>query len=372
MSFEEALNKIIDDYGFEILKDTFRTYSLISDYVGSSIYDSRLAKLFECVYYCFNLYELFKEKGLSDARKFLEKKYDNFSEYTKREFVDAINPLAKRVCPDEYIESSKKNAYNKQIVKQRNNQVIVKPAVQIVNTNNNTKVNKRKKKPKNINTNYSFSSIVIHAKTKNITIQVTAINNSIVLDGKTLYPGYDVNAIILNKILDIKNLSGKKLTINVNDKNKLDNIIIDAPDSNITLETKDIDTLLNKLVVKAKSIKNNGFGANTIELTTKQGNIINASNFKDIKIESNSGRVTLLPMLFSQIRETQSFIPSINVKTTTGDINILFEPLRIFDGLIIKKIKKNYDGIIKLKNYLMGKIKVNLKINTRSGMVLCK
>ena len=288
MSFEEALNKVIDEYGYDILKDTFRTYSLISDYVGSSFYDTRLAKLFECVYYCFDLYELFSTKGLKDARKFLETKYENFSEYTKREFVDAINPIAKRICPDEYVESAKKTKSNnlvvKNVVKQPSNKKtnpIVVPNV--VPNNNLNKIPPKKKK----RTSNKFSSIKIDGSVKKIKLFYTSDSTKITLNGSTIIPNNSPYANIKNGYLEILNVAGNELKININHSISLKNVSINAPSSIVHLESY-VGKSSKTLVVKAKEISNYDFSSDYISFYTTSGDVYNFATCQDIKINTQS------------------------------------------------------------------------------------
>ena len=78
MSFKEALNKLIQYHGIEILNDKFKTLSFLSDCVGSNYYENKLIESFLLINCIFDLPTLFKKLGLSKSRKFLEEKYENF------------------------------------------------------------------------------------------------------------------------------------------------------------------------------------------------------------------------------------------------------------------------------------------------------
>ena len=109
MRFKDALNKLIQKYGIEILNDKFKTLSFLSDYVGANYYDNKLIESFLLINCIFDLPTLFNKLKLKKGRKFLEEKYDNFKyDITRKEYVDSINPIAEIVCPEEYEKYLKK------------------------------------------------------------------------------------------------------------------------------------------------------------------------------------------------------------------------------------------------------------------------
>ena len=55
MSFKEALNKLIHEYGIEILNDKFKTRSFSCDCVGSNYYENRLIENFILINCIFDL-----------------------------------------------------------------------------------------------------------------------------------------------------------------------------------------------------------------------------------------------------------------------------------------------------------------------------
>lgn len=121
MSFKESLDKLVKRYGVNILTDKFKTQSFLSDYVGSNYQEKKLLDCFINVCYNHNLIELFKKKGISKTRKYLENIYKYYvNDYTKKEYINSINPLSKIICPLSYKFIFIKNNIIKKI-KQLNN-----------------------------------------------------------------------------------------------------------------------------------------------------------------------------------------------------------------------------------------------------------
>ena len=108
MSFKEALNKLIHNYGIEVLNDKFKTRSFLCDYVGANYYENRLIEHFLLINCIFDLVYIFKKKGLKKGRELLQDKYETFKyDITKKEYVDSINPIAEIICPKEYAKLKK-------------------------------------------------------------------------------------------------------------------------------------------------------------------------------------------------------------------------------------------------------------------------
>lgn len=103
MSFNESINTLVNTYGLKILNDKFKTLSYLLDCVGSNHYEKKLVECFMCVHYQENLVFLFKKKGILRTRKYLQNKYPSYkNNYTKKEYIDSINPISKIVCPIRY------------------------------------------------------------------------------------------------------------------------------------------------------------------------------------------------------------------------------------------------------------------------------
>lgn len=71
MEYKDAITKLLSLYGEDIVKDNFLLFSILSDYLGSSIYSKKLLSIFFEVNKRLNLYSLFKEHSLIEARNIL-------------------------------------------------------------------------------------------------------------------------------------------------------------------------------------------------------------------------------------------------------------------------------------------------------------
>ncbi len=136
MEYKDAIRKLISLYGEEILKDHFLSFSILSDYIGSSIYSKKLLFIFAEVNKKHDLYSLFKNHKLLEARNILTSdfKKGNYN-CDSKEFVDALNPISELLNPIEFKDyESKKLKQSKPTKKKK---VIKKKEVTKVEDDNN-------------------------------------------------------------------------------------------------------------------------------------------------------------------------------------------------------------------------------------------
>ncbi|MCR4660599.1 MAG: hypothetical protein K5765_01200 [Clostridia bacterium] len=364
MSFEEALKSVINKYGYDMLKDTFRTYSLISDYVGASFYDSRLAKLFELIYYSFNLYDLFTSKGLKGGRAFLETKYENYNDYSKREYVDCINALAKLVCVDEYKEK-KKTKKTGEIVKIKKDSKKGLVLTKTKEAQTKSKIGSEKLKLKNID------SINLKANCKKIYFNYVDTYNSLCIDGKRVYVERK-EVYTVKKNLIINSHKCDEIVINIKRGKPLKNLVIDA--SNADFETNlslDNESYLDNVYITAKTITNHSISAKNARFSTKSGNIYTMCDFEKISFKTESGFISAtLSIDRNKITNLNDNL-KIEAKSISGYIYIGLFCMKIGTKLISKAIKGDFTGTVPIKHYYSC-LNLDLDVQSIYGSVIVK
>ncbi len=102
MKYEEAIINIINRHGREVLKDNFKTRAILSDLVGSSIYDSHLVSCFCWLNENINLSKLYDGNDIKQYRAtivaFYKKEKTN---YSKEDIQATVNPLTSLLCKEE-------------------------------------------------------------------------------------------------------------------------------------------------------------------------------------------------------------------------------------------------------------------------------
>ena len=115
MIYKEAINKLINEHDSNILDNSFLSYSILSDYVGSSLYDKGLVNSFYVISKKYNIFIVLKSDGLSKGLKFFEEKYLEFKNViSKKEYVDTIKSIAEIIC---FSEETKKEVKNNEFTK---------------------------------------------------------------------------------------------------------------------------------------------------------------------------------------------------------------------------------------------------------------
>lgn len=297
MTYKESIEFIYNNYGANIFNNCFRFYSIISDMIGQSIYDKRLAFVLFDIYKSINIYDLFLQNGLDLSRSKLEKMYkENYFNCTKLELIDAVNPISDLLYPTTH---KSKNVTKCAVIKKANNK--------------KAEVKKKKEKPvtfkqavKNLNLNFISGSITINVMEGDL--------NYFDVDGKTIknleqYYDSDLNKFTFDCeyvrfFINYKNIksisiSGNANSIFLNDlnlinKQKLKEINIK------TKNTKSFISYLDTYKITAKIDGNSSISGSIdyIDITTDNGDI-NMNLYPDnlstmiVKAKSNSGKIVL-------------------------------------------------------------------------------
>ena len=110
MEYRDAVQKVINTYGKDIIDNHFCFYNIVSDYVGSSIYSKSLASLSFKINKILDLRSIVLNNSVEEANDYLSKCYcEGDYECSFEEFKRAIVPLVEALRPNEglTIESSK-------------------------------------------------------------------------------------------------------------------------------------------------------------------------------------------------------------------------------------------------------------------------
>ncbi len=118
MEYTDAIKKLISLYGEDILKDHFLSFSILSDYLGSSIYSNKLLLIFDEANKRLDLYTLFKEHNLEESRDILSNDFKDYSYNCDfNEFENAIDPIAELLNPLEFKQYKSKMVTKNESVK---------------------------------------------------------------------------------------------------------------------------------------------------------------------------------------------------------------------------------------------------------------
>lgn len=103
MEYQDAIKELYTRFGEGVFAKRFYARSYLADRIGSSPKDYRLLDLLYDLSALVDLVALFREKGLAKGREEVTHYYPLLQrKFSKREFVDAINPLAALIVPEEY------------------------------------------------------------------------------------------------------------------------------------------------------------------------------------------------------------------------------------------------------------------------------
>ncbi len=119
MEYTDAIKKLISLYGEDILKDHFLSFSILSDYLGSSIYSNKLLLIFDEANKRLDLYTLFKEHNLEESKDILSNDFKDYSYNCDfNEFENAIDPIAELLNPLEFKQYKSKMVTKHESVKE--------------------------------------------------------------------------------------------------------------------------------------------------------------------------------------------------------------------------------------------------------------
>jgi len=103
MEYQDAIKELYTRFGEGVFAKRFYARSYLADKIGSSPRDYRLLDLLYDLSALVDVVRLFREKGLAKGREDVTHYYPLLQrKFSKREFVDAINPLAALIVPEEY------------------------------------------------------------------------------------------------------------------------------------------------------------------------------------------------------------------------------------------------------------------------------
>lgn len=132
VEYKLAVEMVIHKEDKSIFEDPYLFYCKVGDLIGSSHVDNHLLKIYLEVNRKIDLYNLFTVNGLLKGRRILSDEFKKKSfNFTARDFVQAINPISKAICPVEFqqfVESKfakDKGVSNNQLARVINNPVQV-------------------------------------------------------------------------------------------------------------------------------------------------------------------------------------------------------------------------------------------------------
>jgi len=110
MNYVNAITRLIEKHGREVLNDSFIVRSVLSDLVGRSIYDSHLVSCFCWLNEGLGLLKLYQYSDIKQFRKAIVTFYKKEkSAYTKEDVKSTINPLTALLYGEEvYVKESNK------------------------------------------------------------------------------------------------------------------------------------------------------------------------------------------------------------------------------------------------------------------------
>ena len=290
MSFKDALFKLIDNNGKEILKEPFKTRCILSDYIGSDYYQSKLMEAFLEINTSYDLCFIFLKKGLIEGRKFLTSIYVTFKDkYSKKEFVDSINPISEYLFPKEYKEYEE----NKVVIKKANV--------------------KKEKKANKIDEYYYINVDSFDVFTSNGDVLFEYGGHKYVevyLNGKKQKPSkYQVinNTLIIKDSGNITIKANKRVFESLNIVSKNGNVDIELPRLN-SKSSKSINVLCDEGNISVKCDCEN------LNVNTKHGDILLYGSYKQINALTSLGKVKTI--LYKENRKDMN----INLQTDYGEI----------------------------------------------------
>ncbi len=338
MLYDEAIDKIIDNYGIEIFDNYFYAYSILSDYIKADFEGIKLNNMLFCISKSYNIAKIFQDNGLQDGRKYFETKYDEFNNVcSKSEYVNVINPIAYKILPSEAASARKPKAKVATVKKQANNVALI----------NNTKV-------------YTKLSEVDYKLVDKIVINGKSWWYDLEQKGDSIKVKYNpkVKFILNNGVLNIDLDAVERKTIIIpNDYNK-----------EVVFNTSYLSGYNFGNNIKVNKLSFNSYYLNIslisdyiedISINTESGSILLIGDFVNTNIDAGSSNV-LCKYYF-----VRSADRNININTTKGKIRINVFNLKkkkTISGLTIQRTEV-YDNC--LVNYNLKsdkKIKIQNKL----------
>lgn len=114
MNYQEAFFKIVNQYGIQILNNSFLVYSILCDYVRYSLNNARMLGAFYILNIKSPIYSDIKGISLKESKELIKRRINKIDKkYTFVEYVKSIEPLLILIFKNEYIPI-KSNASNKE------------------------------------------------------------------------------------------------------------------------------------------------------------------------------------------------------------------------------------------------------------------
>lgn len=341
MEYKDAITKLLSLYGEDIVKDNFLLFSILSDYLGSSIYSKKLLSIFFEVNKRLNLYSLFKEHSLIEARNILSSDFKNhYYNCNSKEFVEAINPIAELLNPKEfqYYESKKIKE------SESTNQVEVVKVKKETSKQNSFRIDKN-----NNDDNSKDTSYKVNPKKKSILLESINVN---VNNCKELYISSDNNSGTKYYLCKLDVASENLFIISCGEVNK-----------DLTLSINDDHDGTYYLFVPKNKYK-------SLKVNQENGSLNIYGSNKNEEFICNNMKINIINgNLFLNSKTT-----SCDIKGAYGDITLI----GTYSDLNIDKTKSNIRGLISFKSkkqtynftcrLARGKVFVNIeKLNKSIG-----
>lgn len=163
MEYTDAVKKLISLYGEDILKDHFLSFSILSDYLGSSIYSNKLLLIFDEANKRLDLYTLFKEHNLEESRDILSNDFKDYSYNCDfKEFENAIDPIAELLNPLEFKQYKSKMVTKNESVKEV--EVVKAKKEESKNNSNGLSSNKKLLENISVSVNHCYKLNICYSK----------------------------------------------------------------------------------------------------------------------------------------------------------------------------------------------------------------
>ncbi|MCI7213465.1 MAG: hypothetical protein MR467_04905 [Bacillales bacterium] len=103
MTYSEAFLKLIDQYGLDIMDNSFLLSSFISDYIKNSPKEERLLEAYLLLNKDNHIYQSIRDCPLEESKKIIKEEIDKLSDaYSASEYIKSIEPLLLILYKDEY------------------------------------------------------------------------------------------------------------------------------------------------------------------------------------------------------------------------------------------------------------------------------
>lgn len=103
MNYSEAFLKLIDQYGLDILDNSFLLSSFISDYIKNSPKEERLLEAYLLLNKDNHIYQSIRDCPFEESKKIIKEEIDKLGDtYSASEYIKSIEPLLLILYKDEY------------------------------------------------------------------------------------------------------------------------------------------------------------------------------------------------------------------------------------------------------------------------------